>query len=398
MSQKVNLTLHNNISDILRRLEAAGFEAYAVGGYVRDGLMGRTAGDCDITTSALPDETKAVFSDLRTIDTGIKHGTVTVLYGGEPYEITTYRVDGEYADNRHPDAVSFTASLEEDLARRDFTVNAMAYSDSRGLVDLFSGREDLSARIIRAVGEPERRFTEDALRMLRALRFASVLDFEIEEYTRAAIFSLWERIKSVSAERILTELRKLFSGVGAYRVLKEYSPLIVQLLSGLENISLPTEEIFDSMSPENRLVALFYLSSDTPSEAFSSAMRALHSDRRTERHGVALLEIMRADLSGDRLYRAVLDYGADTMREALALRALLCGGETTLARLDNALKSGFSGAISDLEIDGRAILSLGYSGARVGEILAALAIAVMSGETQNDLVSLTEYIKKIPLA
>ena len=203
MSQNVNITLHSNVSDILRRLEDAGYEAYAVGGYVRDSLMGRTAGDCDVTTSALPGDTKAVFSDFRTIDTGIKHGTVTVLYGGEPYEITTYRVDGEYADSRHPDSVSFIASLEEDLARRDFTVNAMAYSEGRGLVDLFSGRKDLAHRVIRAVGNPEKRFTEDAIRMLRALRFASVLDFEIEPATRTAIFSLWQRIASVSPERIL---------------------------------------------------------------------------------------------------------------------------------------------------------------------------------------------------
>ena len=398
MSQKVNITLHNDVTDILGRLESAGFEAYAVGGYVRDSLMGRVAGDCDITTSALPEETKTVFSDLRTIDTGIKHGTVTVLYGGEPYEITTYRVDGEYADNRHPDSVSFTASLEEDLARRDFTVNAMAYSDSRGLVDLFGGRDDIERRRIRAVGDPEKRFTEDALRMLRALRFASVLDFEIETATREAIFTLWHRIDSVSAERILVELRKLVSGVGAYRVLEEYSSLIVRLFRGIKEISLPDKQVFDSLSPEERLIAIFYLSSENPAEAYSESMRALRSDRRTERFGASVLELMCSDLSGDRLFYALLDYGRDTVPTALRLKARLDGDKAELSRLETALDRGFSGSISDLAIGGRDVIALGYSGARVGEILRELAVGVMSSSLENTPQSLTEYVKKQPLA
>ena len=362
MSKNVNITSQKNLSDIISLLESAGFEAYAVGGYVRDSLMGRRAGDCDITTSALPEDTKSVFSDFRTIDTGIKHGTVTVLYEGESYEITTYRVDGEYADSRHPDSVSFTASLEEDLARRDFTVNAMAYSDKRGLVDLFSGRDDLSLRIIRAVGDPEKRFTEDALRMLRALRFASVLDFEIEKSTRAVVFSLWHRIASVSPERILIELQKLISGVGAYRVIKEYSPLIAELLCGINEISLPDKEIFDSLSAGERLISIFFLSSDISSQAYSESMRALHSDRRTERFGADVLELMSSDLSGDRLFESVLNYGRDTLLAALRLKEKLTGNCTHLVRLETALAGGFSGAVSDLAIGGRDILSLGYSG------------------------------------
>ena len=398
MSQNVNITLHSNVSDILRRLEDSGYEAYAVGGYVRDSLMGRTAGDCDVTTSALPGDTKAVFSDFRTIDTGIKHGTVTVLYGGEPYEITTYRVDGEYADSRHPDSVSFIASLEEDLARRDFTVNAMAYSEGRGLVDLFSGRKDLAHRVIRAVGNPEKRFTEDALRMLRALRFASVLDFEIEPATRTAIFSLWQRIASVSPERILVELRKLISGGGAYRVINEYSSLISGLLRGIGEISLPGEEIFGVLSPEERMIAIFFLSAGNPSEAFSESMLSLRSDRHTERFGASVLELMRTDLSGDRLYEALLDYGRDALHFALRLMAKLGEGDGELKRLDAALRSGFSGTLSDLALGGRDIISLGYSGAQVGEILRRLAIGVLNSSLENTRDSLTEYIKKTPLA
>ena len=398
MSRKVNITLHNDVMDILGRLESAGFEAYAVGGCVRDSLMGRVAGDCDITTSALPEETKAVFSDLRTIDTGIKHGTVTVLFGGEPYEITTYRVDGEYADNRHPDSVSFTASLEEDLARRDFTVNAMAYSDSRGLVDLFGGRDDIERRRIRAVGDPEKRFTEDALRMLRALRFASVLDFEIETVTREAIFTLWHRIDNVSAERILVELRKLVSGIGAYRVLEEYSSLIVRLFRGIKGISLPDKQIFDSLSPEERLIAIFYLSSENPAEAFSESMLSLRSDRRTERFGASVLELMCSDLSGDRLFYALLDYGREALLAALRLKKQIeCDG-SELERLERALGSGFTGSLSDLAVSGRDLISLGYSGANIGLILRSLAVGVMNSSLENTRQTLIEYIKKTPLA
>ena len=160
---------------IIERLGASGFSAHVVGGSVRDSLIGRSLGDFDITMNATPDETKAVFEGCKTVDTGIKHGTVTLVLGGIPYEITTYRVDGDYKDNRHPDSVRFTDRLEEDLARRDFTVNAMAYSPDAGLSDPFGGREDAARKLIRAVGDPRVRFDEDALRILRALRFASVL-------------------------------------------------------------------------------------------------------------------------------------------------------------------------------------------------------------------------------
>ena len=398
MSQKVNITLHNDVIEILRRLETAGFEAYSVGGYVRDSLMGRVAGDCDITTSALPEETKAVFSDLRTIDTGIKHGTVTVLYDGEPYEITTYRVDGEYADSRHPDSVSFTASLDEDLARRDFTVNAMAYSDNRGLVDLFGGRADIESRRIRAVGDPGKRFTEDALRMLRALRFASVLDFEIEPSTREAIFTLWHRIESVSAERILVELRKLVSGVGAYRVMEEYSLVIKRLLRGIEEISLPDKATFDGLSPEERLIAVFYLSSENPAEAFSESMLTLRSDRRTERFGSSVLSLMRADLSGDRLYEAVLDQGSEAVGTALSLKHSIDGVCDDLGRFNELTSSSRPTSISDIAVGGRDIIALGYSGADVGALLRRLTVMAMSGELSCNRDEIIEYIKNAPLA
>ena len=199
--------LPEDVKAILHTLQEAGYEAYAVGGCIRDSLLGRRPDDWDITTSAKPQETKALFG--KTIDTGIQHGTVTVMRHGRGYEVTTYRVDGEYEDGRHPKEVTFTASLKEDLRRRDFTVNAMAYNEKDGLVDLFGGRQDLEQKIIRCVGEANERFEEDALRIMRAVRFSAQLGFSIEERTKEAIRGHAERLRQVSAERIQVELTKL---------------------------------------------------------------------------------------------------------------------------------------------------------------------------------------------
>lgn len=203
----MKLTIPVNAEKILRVLEKQGFEAFIVGGCVRDSILGRRPDDWDITTSARPERVKALFR--RTVDTGLKHGTVTVLMDKESYEVTTYRIDGEYEDGRHPKEVAFTASLEEDLKRRDFTINAMAYHPDRGLVDLFHGMDDIRAEIIRCVGNPLERFGEDALRILRAVRFSAQLGFSIEEKTRKGIEKLAPNLKLVSAERIQTELVKL---------------------------------------------------------------------------------------------------------------------------------------------------------------------------------------------
>ena len=201
------LEIPKNAETILHILEKAGYEAYVVGGCVRDSILGRSPDDWDITTSAKPEQVKALFH--RTVDTGLQHGTVTVLMEKEGYEVTTYRVDGEYEDGRHPKEVTFTASLKEDLKRRDFTINAMAYNPSSGLVDLFGGLEDIERRIIRCVGNPLERFTEDALRIMRAVRFSAQLGFAIEEETRKALKVLAPNLKHVSAERIQVELVKL---------------------------------------------------------------------------------------------------------------------------------------------------------------------------------------------
>lgn len=203
----MRIQLPAKVHNIINTLEEAGYEAYAVGGCIRDCVLGRMPDDWDITTSAKPEEIKHLFA--RTVDTGIKHGTVTVLLGGEGFEVTTYRIDGAYEDGRHPTEVTFTASLKEDLRRRDFTINAMAYNDRSGLADLYGGLADIEKQVIRCVGEAKERFEEDALRMLRAVRFSAKLGYQIEESTGEAIKALAPNLQKISAERIQVELVKL---------------------------------------------------------------------------------------------------------------------------------------------------------------------------------------------
>ena len=203
----MKINLPEKVSRIIHTLQANGYEAYAVGGCVRDSILGREPDDWDITTSATPLETKALFA--RTFDTGIEHGTITVLIDKDAFEVTTYRVDGKYEDSRHPSEVTFTRCLQEDLLRRDFTINAMAYNDDEGLIDIFGGIEDLNNKTIRCVGNAEARFGEDALRILRAVRFAAQLGFEIEEETREGIVKLAPTLANISAERIQVELIKM---------------------------------------------------------------------------------------------------------------------------------------------------------------------------------------------
>lgn len=205
----MRIVLPEKVNTIIHTLQEHGFEAYAVGGCVRDSILGRVPDDWDITTSATPMETKTLFA--RTFDTGIEHGTITVLIDKDAFEVTTYRVDGKYEDNRHPAEVTFTRSLREDLLRRDFTINAMAYNDKEGLVDIFGGIEDLKQKTIRCVGNARARFGEDALRILRAVRFAAQLGFEIESQTREAIKELAPTLANISAERIQVELIKMLT-------------------------------------------------------------------------------------------------------------------------------------------------------------------------------------------
>ena len=212
----IRIELPKYVAFIIDKLYENGYEAFAVGGCVRDAVMGRIPHDWDITTNALPKQVKSIFN--KTIDTGIKHGTVTVMLNRVGYEVTTYRIDGEYTDGRHPKEVVFTPNLTEDLRRRDFTINAMAYNDKTGIIDEFDGIEDIQNKVIRCVGVPEDRFNEDALRMLRAIRFSAQLDFSIDKDTYNAIGKLYKNLSLISKERIQTELTKIITSESPGRI------------------------------------------------------------------------------------------------------------------------------------------------------------------------------------
>ena len=227
------ITIPQGAAFIIEKLESAGFEAFVVGGCVRDSLMGIQPHDWDICTSAKPEETLTVFADQRVIKTGIAHGTVTVMHEKEPYEVTTYRIDGSYTDSRRPDTVHFVGNVRDDLSRRDFTINAMAYHPTRGLLDAFGGEKDLQSKTIRCVGDAKARFEEDALRILRAMRFAAVFGFVIEEKTARALMDSKERLKLIAPERIREELLRLLTGVGAADVLRSFAPVLFVVLPEL---------------------------------------------------------------------------------------------------------------------------------------------------------------------
>lgn len=241
MQEKIVIQLPEKVKYIISTIIKAGYEAYAVGGCIRDSILGRIPDDWDITTSAEPCQIKKLFR--RTIDTGIQHGTVTVMLDKEGFEVTTYRIDGEYEDSRHPKVVTFTADLIEDLKRRDFTINAMAYNDETGLVDAFGGRKDMDGKVIRCVGNPRERFTEDALRMMRAVRFSAQLGYRIEAETLAAIRELSPNLVHISAERVQMELVKLVTSPHPENLRIAYEAGITGIVLPEFDLCMETEQI-----------------------------------------------------------------------------------------------------------------------------------------------------------
>lgn len=384
---------------ILHRLQSAGFEAYLVGGCVRDFLLGRVPTDFDVTTNALPAEIQAVFADAETFDTGIQHGTVTVLIDRMPFEVTTYRVDLGYSDGRHPDAVHFTRSLREDAARRDFTVNAMAYNDSEGLKDFFGGKDDLAARIIRCVGEPDRRFQEDALRVLRAIRFAAVLGFSIEPATAQSLFDHAERLTSVSKERITAELTKLLCGKAVQPVLSAYMPVLFPCLPELRILPRgaiqSTANICGAVpaSPALRLAGLF--SGLTTAEAFSALTR-LRLPSRLVSDVRALLLHLPEPLEPDRpsLRRLLGTLGAERLEGLLSLKRAVCqetgdavGEDAATSAADltrRILADGDCCTIRQLAVSGSDLMALGFRGTAVGQLLHQLLKAVTDDRLPNE--------------
>ena len=383
--------LPKNVEYILSAYRDAAYEAFVVGGPVRDALLLKTPTDYDITTSATPDETREVFRGHRIIETGLAHGTLTLLLDGEPYEVTTYRVDGEYADHRHPDTVTFTRSLKEDLARRDFTVNAMAYAPEFGLVDPFGGTEDLSHRILRAVGDPYRRFDEDALRILRGLRFCSVLSFDIEEKTARAMRELAHLLPSVSVERVLVELDKLLMGARAREVLLEYRDVLAFAIPELSFSALP--ELTPLVDAPSRLL-LLSIASGLCGAQYRALCDRLHTDRARRQLGEDVYRVLSLPYATDAdLLMLAHEGGREAACLSLTLRSLL--GEPTeraRERLRKLLLDGAPTELSQLALRGADLALRGLRGSEIGLTLRSLLFAVMRGECENTRDALLSYL------
>lgn len=372
---------------IISRLNLHGYRGDIVGGCVRDFLLGKEPNDYDITTDALPDKMREIFCDVRMVDTGIKHGTLTVIVDKVPYEVTTYRIDGEYTDNRHPDKVSFTDKLSDDLSRRDFTVNAMCYNDRDGLTDIFGGKEDLSRGIIRAVGDPVQRFSEDALRILRALRFAATLNFEIDPETSMAIFETAHLLKNVSRERIYIEWKKLIAGIGASRILRGYSGIISAVIPELANLDvskLPSG--FFEAEPEIRELALFAIASrERAKDSFISAMQGLHSDNKHRNFGKTVLESLDFNTENETDLRLLLvKIGAECALGTLRLKVLMNSADAKmLTMINQILASNPCYRISDMDINGNDLAQIGIKGKAIGDTLTRLLYMIAEGKLKN---------------
>lgn len=399
--------LPQGVCFVLERLNGCGYEAFVVGGCVRDHLMGRVPSDYDVTTNARPHEMMEVFADCRVIETGLKHGTLTVLSHGMSIEATTYRVDGAYDDGRHPNEVTFTASLEEDLCRRDFTVNAIAYSPRDGFVDPFGGREDIERKRIICVGEAEKRFSEDALRILRAVRFASALGFLIEKGTADAVMEMYPTLAKISRERIYQELTKLLLGPSAAEVLWNFAPVIAFALDGTgtlitaEDIRLAAGRVSAaSRHSEMRYAALFYENGrgldvvDTARKLYSS----LKPSRKSLLEVLAFLENRFAD-TGDRhtVKKLMGRYGADFPRELMGFRGAMglldaAEREAQLGLYEALAAENPCVTVGQLAVDGKDAAAAGLKGADIGKALSRLLDAVMREELPNERSVLMEHL------
>lgn len=391
------------INKVINILNENGYEAYLVGGCVRDYMMGKTQHDFDLTTNALPGEMLQVFADYRIIETGIKHGTVTVVSDGENVEITTYRIDGKYLDNRRPESVTFTRNLQEDLSRRDFTVNAMAFSPVGGLVDIFGGCDDLKRKIIRCVGDPDTRFNEDGLRIMRALRFSSVLGFTIDSETAKSIRKNKELLKNISAERIYSELKKLLCGVGAAEVLASYADVmsvIFPYFAEHKNIYMTNVLKIGSVDCDviTRFSALFFGIGQSDVRAL---MHLLKPDNKTLSSVVKLSEkLNEKDIGCDTVSvrRLMSFFDAEDMMRFMCIMQIYRSDfayDKFVNEYMHQLEINPCVKISDLAVNGKDIMSFGINhGAKIGETLKAVLDAVIEDRCANDYESIKEYIIK----
>ena len=385
-----------NVIKIAKILSENGHRAYAVGGCMRDLIMGREPNDWDMTTDCSPDDMMKIFESagVRTIPTGLKHGTVSVLLDGEIYECTTFRIDGSYTDSRHPDAVTFTTDITEDLRRRDFTVNAMAgdpLSNNGEIVDVFGGREDIERKMIRAVGNPETRFTEDALRILRAIRFATVLNFEIEEETKQAAIRLGEKLSSVSAERKSVELEKMLLSPHADRGIS----LLIETDTAKyihPDITSPRESLSSlPLRFSTRLAALFKsvpnLSCMKLSGEVVKAVKLLSDDAFFKEN---TLKFEKKDATARYM---LAKYGE------LATDAVLLRGQTSLASaIEAENQKSPCVAIRDLAVGGNDLLSADIEATKLGGIMSNLLLSVIEDQSLNQkdtLISMARDLAKL---
>ncbi len=445
LEKSQTIDMPRNVRRIIDVLEKAGYEAYIVGGCVRDALLLKEPHDWDITTSATPEQVKRLFS--HTVDTGIKHGTVTVLFGSAAYEVTTYRIDGEYLDGRHPENVQFTSLLSEDLKRRDFTINAMAYHPERGLVDLFDGQGDLKNHVIRCVGLAHERFSEDALRVMRAVRFSAQLNFSIADETRAAISDLAPNLKQVSHERIRDELMKLLCSDHSERMLDLYElgltaqffPEFDQMMVCAQNtkyhcytVGMHTLKVIENTGPDTilRLAALlhdvgklytktekdgvdhFYGHADVSAERAEKFLRDMRFDNDTTKQVCTLVKYHdpRMELTESHVRTLMHDVGIalfppliELMRaDMLAKSAYAMRSMSNVDRLEEIFvlcrDRGDCVTLKDMAINGDDLSEIGIpKGRRVGEILNALLTEVINDPGKNDrdtLLSMAEAMNK----
>ncbi len=420
---------------LIDRLSSCGHAAYAVGGCVRDCLMGRAPSDWDITTSARPEQMKACFSDLRTVDTGLRHGTLTVLMDGRPYEVTTFRADGAYTDHRRPDAVRFVGELREDLARRDFTINAMAVGPDGALIDPFSGRADLDNKTVRCVGDPAARFEEDALRILRALRFASTLSFGIEPATAAAMREKKGLLRHVSAERICAEFSRMLCGTGIEKVLLEHADVLAEIIPDIAPaVGFPQHNphhAHDVWGHTARAVSLiqpvpalrwtmllhdlgkplcftrgadgvghFYGHAKLSVQIARCALADLRADNRTRDRVLTLIRIhdLRPEPTDRWLSRRLNEHGEALLRDLFAVQRADTGAQSTFkrreklalldaceARLDALLRAGACFSLAALAVNGQDMLAIGMPrGKQIGIALNWLLRQVMDGALPNE--------------
>ena len=389
----MHIDLPSVVFTALEKLNTAGFEAYIVGGCVRDSLMGRIPYDWDITTAATPQETADVFADFRTIETGLKHGTLTVLVDEMPLEITTFRLEGIYSDGRHPDSVSFSKRLSDDLQRRDFTINAMAYHPHTGLIDLYEGQKDLQNATIRCVGNPDTRFEEDALRILRALRFASVLDFRIDLATDVALRRLSPTLNKVSIERITTELTKLLCGKAAQRILCTYGDVIHRIFPELAEKSDFHLLSAVEATAIHRLTALLW-ESDVSAETAERILHRLRLDNHTIQSVKRLIQCKDMPYDNDKdLLRLLNRLDTDLIWHYLSL----CEVDTSVLKsVRRLLDDGCCYKLSMLAVNGTDLKKNGFSdGPELGMLLHALLQAVIAGECHNNKYELLEFANTI---